>query len=88
MNHFLKELETENSEKEYSICNSGCTIYENKDQKLIYYKELDKELLNLIFEYAKNLNIKIIFNTLNDVSYIYNEEKTDKEKWMNININQ
>ena len=84
MNHFLKELETENSEKEYSICNSGCTIYENKDQKLIYYKELDKELLNLIFEYAKNLNIKIIFNTLNDVSYIYNEEKTDKEKWMNI----
>ena len=38
MSHLLKELKTENSENEYSICNSGSTIYENKNQKLIYFK--------------------------------------------------
>ena len=77
MSQFLKELETENAENEYTVCNSGSTIYENKDQKLIYLNEIDKETLKLVFEFGKKFEISIIFNTL-DKSYKYGEEKERK----------
>ena len=81
MSHLLKELKTENSENEYSICNSGSTIYENKNQKLIYFKGLDEEILKLIFDYGQKIkDIFMQFDTF-DGTYIYNEEKFDKEDW-------
>lgn len=81
MSHLLKELKTENSENEYSICNSGSTIYENKNQKLIYFKGLDEEILKLIFDYGQKIkDIFMQFDTF-DGTFIYNEEKFDKEDW-------
>ena len=53
MNYLLKELNTEESENEYTICNNGSTIYENKNQKLLYFKGFDNETIKIIFEYAK-----------------------------------
>ena len=79
MCHLLKELETENLENEYTICNSGSTIYENKNKNLIYFKGIDNETLNLIFEYGKKISeIFIMFDTFNG-TFLYNEEKLDKE---------
>ena len=79
MCHLLKELETENLENEYTICNSGSTIYENKNKNLIYFKGIDNETLNLIFEYGKKISeIFIMFDTFNG-TFLYNEDKLDKE---------
>ena len=79
MCHLLKELNIENSENEYCICNSGSTIYENKNKKLIYFKGLDNEVVNYIFEYGKKIkDIFMLIDTF-DGTYIYNEEVVDKE---------
>ena len=73
----LKELDTLNMENEYTVCCSGSKIYENKDNKLIYIKYLDDNIVSEIFEFGKNYpDIFIIFDTLEGV-YIYNEEKID-----------
>ena len=73
----LKELDTLNMENEYTVCCSGSKIYENKDNKLIYIKYLDDNIISEIFEFGKNYpDIFIIFDTLEGV-YIYNEEKID-----------
>ena len=80
MNHLLKELGTDNSENEYTICNSGSLIYENKNQKIIYSKGIDPEVAKIIFEYGKSLDILIVFDTLTGEQFIYNEEKLEM-KW-------
>ena len=79
MDHLLKELNTENSENEYTVTNSGSLIYENKNQKIIYSKVIDFDAIKLIFEYGKTLDIVIAFETLNRGVYIYNDEKLDKQ---------
>ena len=84
MNHLLKELNTENSENEYTICNSGSVIYENKNKKIIYSKKIELETLKSIFEYGKTLDILIIFDTTNSEHYIYNEEKVNKNEWKDL----
>ena len=81
MSHLLKQLNTENAENEYTICNSGGTIYENKNKKILFSKGLDNETVNLIFETGKKFkDILIIFETF-DKPYVFNEEMIDKEKW-------
>ena len=83
MCHLLNEINTENSENEYTICNSGSTIYENKNKKLIYFKGLDYEILNLVFEYGKKIkDIFMIFDTF-DGAFVYNDEVLDKENFPN-----
>jgi Cof subfamily protein (haloacid dehalogenase superfamily) len=73
----LKELDTLNMENEYTVCCSGSKIYENKDNKLIYIKYLNDNIVSEIFEFGKNYpDMFIIFDTLEGV-YIYNEEKID-----------
>ena len=73
----LKELDTLNMENEYTVCCSGSKIYDNKDNKLIYIKYLDDNIVSEIFEFGKNYpDMFIIFDTLEGV-YIYNEEKID-----------
>ena len=81
---FLKELNTEDSEDEYTICNSGITIYENKNEKLIYFKGIDYETAQLVLEFGKKFkNILITFGTF-DGAFVFKaeakkEEKQDKE---------
>ena len=87
MSHLLKELNTENEENEYTICNSGGVIYENKNQKMLFYKGLDNETVNLVFEFGKKYkDILILFETF-DKPYVFNEEMVDKEKWKGFEYN-
>ena len=81
MKHLLGELNTENSENEYSICNSGSLIYENKNAKVIYSKPIEFEILKLLFEYGKKLDVIIMFDTITDEHFIYNEIKIEESKW-------
>ena len=85
MSHLLKELNTQNSENKYTICNSGSTIYENKNKKLIFFKGLDNESIKNIFEYGKKIkDIFILFDTF-DGTFVYNEEIADKEDFKGFN---
>ena len=85
MKHLLEEIGTENAENEYTICNSGSLIYENKNQKILYSKELEFEVLKSLFEYGKTLDIVIAFDSCTGEHYIYNEEKMEK-KWKSFKI--
>ena len=78
--HLLKQLNTENSENEYTICCSGAKIYENKNKKIIYINYLDNEMVKEAFEFGKKFSeIYIIFDTSDGV-YIYNDEILKKER--------
>ena len=78
--NLLKELETEDSENEYTVCNSGCTIYENKNEKLIYFKGIDYETTKLVFEFGKKFkDISISFGTF-DGSFAFNPKTEEKEE--------
>lgn len=78
--HLFKQLNTENSENEYTICCSGAKIYENKNKKIIYINYLDNEMVKEAFEFGKKFSeIYIIFDTSDGV-YIYNDEILKKEK--------
>ena len=84
MSHLLKELNTENLENEYTICSSGAVIYENKNQKIIYFKGVEYEITKLVFEYAKKFkDVLILFDTF-DLAYVLNEEMIEKEKWKDL----
>ena len=78
--HLLKQLNTENSENEYTICCSGAKIYENKNKKIIYINYLDNEMVKEAFEFGKKFSeIYIIFDTSDGV-YIYNDEILKNER--------
>lgn len=84
MSHLLKELNTENLENEYTVCSSGAVIYENKNQKIIYFKGVEYETTKLVFEYAKKFkDVLILFDTF-DLAYVLNEEMIEKEKWKDL----
>ena len=85
MKHLLEEIGTENAENEYTICNSGSLIYENKNQKILYSKELEFEVLKSLFEYGKALDILITLDSCTGDNYVYNEEKMEK-KWKSFKI--
>ena len=77
---FLNELNTEDSEDEYTICNSGITIYENKNEKLIYFKGIDYETAQLVLEFGKKFkNILINFGTF-DGAFVFKAEAKKEEK--------
>ena len=75
----LEEIGTENAENEYTICNSGSLIYENKNQKILYSKEIEFEVLKSLFEYGKTLDIVNAFDSCTGEHYIYNEKKMEKK---------
>ena len=80
MSHLLKELKIDESENEYTICGSGCKIYENKNKKLIYIKSIPLDIIKQLFEFGKKY--KEIFLLLDTVEgpYIYNPIIFEKEK--------
>ena len=80
ISHLLKQLNTDNSENEYTICCSGAKIYENKNKKIIYINYLDDEMVKKAFEFGKKFSeIYIIFDTSDGV-YIYNDKILKKER--------
>ena len=72
----IKELNLYDKENEYSICGSGSLIYENKDNKLLYVKQLKEELFYKLYELGKKFDIFILFIGL-EYFYIYRPSETE-----------
>ena len=66
----IKELNLDDKENEYSICGSGSSIYENKNNKLLYVKQLKEDLFYKLYELGKKYDIFIIFIGL-EYFYLY-----------------
>ena len=75
----IKELDLYDKENEYSICGSGSVIYENKDNKILYAKQLKEDLFYKLFELGKKFDIFIFFIGL-EYFYIYKPTETEIEK--------
>ena len=75
----IKELDLYDKENEYSICGSGSVIYENKDNKILYAKQLKEDLFYKIFELGKKFDIFIFFIGL-EYFYIYKPTETEIER--------
>ena len=75
----IKELDLYDKENEYSICGSGSVIYENKDNKILYAKQLKEDLFYKLFELGKKFDIFILFIGL-EYFYIYKPTETEIEK--------
>jgi len=72
----MKELDLYDKENEYSICGSGCVIYENKNNKILNVKQLKEDLFYKLFELGKKFEIFILFIGL---EYIYLYKPTESE---------
>lgn len=72
----IKELDLYDKENEYSICGSGSSIYENKNFKLLYLKQLKEDLFYKLYDLGKNLDVFILFIGL-EYFYIYKPSETE-----------
>ena len=72
----LKELDLYDKENEYSICGSGSAIYENKNTKLLYVRQLKEDLFFKLYELGKALDIFILFIGL-EYMYIFRPTETE-----------
>ena len=68
--YILKELDSYNKENEYSILFNGAIIIENKDNKLLYFKEIEYDISNKIFEIGKKYNVMLLLYTI-DTCYVW-----------------
>jgi len=75
----IKELDLYDKENEYSICGSGSVIYENKNNKLLYIKQLKEDLFFKLFELGKKFEIFILFIGL-EYFYLYKPTETEIKK--------
>ena len=57
----VKEIGLYDRENEYTICGSGSMIYENKNKKILYVKQLRKDLFQKLFDFGKKFDIFIFF---------------------------
>jgi Cof subfamily protein (haloacid dehalogenase superfamily) len=75
----LKEIHLRDKEKEYSICGSGSVIYENKDKKVLYAKQLQRDLLKKLFELGKKFEIYSFFVGL-EYFHLYKNPESEIKK--------
>jgi len=75
----LKEIHLRDKEKEYSICGSGSVIYENKDKKVLYAKQLKRNLLKKLFEFGKKFEIYSFFVGL-EYFHLYKNPESEIKK--------
>lgn len=75
----LKEIHLRDKEKEYSICGSGSVIYENKDKKVLYAKQLKRDLLKKLFELGKKFEIYLFFVGL-EYFHLYKNPESEIKK--------
>jgi Cof subfamily protein (haloacid dehalogenase superfamily) len=57
----IKEIDLYDKENEYTICGSGSVIYENKNKKVLYAKQLQKDFFQKLFDFGKKFDIYIFF---------------------------
>ena len=72
----IKELDLYDKENEYSICGSGSSIYENKNYKLLYVKQLKEDLFFKLYDLGKTLDIFILFIGL-EYFYLFRPSETE-----------
>ena len=72
----IKEIDLYDKENEYTICGSGSLIYENKNKKLLYMKQLSKDLFQKLFDFSKKFDVFVIFVGL-EYFYIYKPTQTE-----------
>ena len=75
----VKELNLYDKENEYQICGSGSCIYENKNNKLLYAKQLKEDLFYKLFELGKKFEVFILFIGL-EYFYIYKPTEAEIKK--------
>ena len=75
----IKEIDLYQKENEYSICGSGSVIYENKNKKILYVKQLRHDLFQKLFDFGKKFDIFIFFVGL-EYFYFYKPTKTEIER--------
>ena len=57
----IKELDLYDKEHEYSICGSGSAIYENKNNRLLYVKQLKEDLFYKLYDLGKKFDLQNMF---------------------------
>lgn len=75
----IREIDLYDKENEYTICGSGSVIYENKNKKILYVKQLRKNLFQKLFDFGKKFDVFIIFVAL-EYFYLYKPTKTEIER--------
>jgi Cof subfamily protein (haloacid dehalogenase superfamily) len=74
--NIIKDLNLYDKDNEYSICGSGSVIYENKNNKLLYKKQLKEDLFYKFYELGKKFDVFIIFIGL-DYYYYYKPSEAE-----------
>ena len=77
--YILKELDSYNKENEYSIVFNGCTIIENKDNKILYFKGIEYEIANKLFEIGKKYNVMLLVYTI-DACYVWKSYENEVKR--------
>ena len=75
----IKEIDLYNKEKEYTICGSGTLIYENKNQNILYVKQLRRDLFQKLFDFGKKFDIFMFFVGV-EYFHFYKPTQTEIEK--------
>jgi Cof subfamily protein (haloacid dehalogenase superfamily) len=75
----IKEIDLYDKEKEYSICGSGSVIYENKNKKILYVKQLRRDLFQKLFDLGKKFDVFSFFIGL-EYFYLYKPTETEIQK--------
>ena len=77
--YILKELDSYNKENEYSILFNGCTIIENKDNKILYFKGIEYDIANKLFEIGKKYNVMLLVYTI-DACYVWKSYENEVKR--------
>ena len=75
----IKEIDLYDKENEYSICGSGSVIYENKNKKILYVKQLRRDLFQKLFDLGKKFDVFSFFIGL-EYFYLYKPTETEIQK--------
>lgn len=75
----IKEIDLYNKPNEYSICGSGSVIYENYNKKILYVRQLKRDLFQKLFDFGKKFDVFVFFVGL-EYFYFYKPTKTEIER--------
>lgn len=75
----LTEIDALDKEGEYSICYNGALIVENKDARVLRFKNLSYEKTNHFYQLSKRFDVCVLIFTL-DMCYILNPDPNEVER--------
>ena len=75
----IREINLDDKANEYSICSSGSVIYENKNKKILYIKEIKRDFYKKLFDFAKKYDVFIFFVGL-EYFYFYKPPQSEIER--------